>query len=121
VLHQLYLNAFALVFASLMGPDNLPPLEAMALGCPVVSAAFNGAREQMGDAALFFEALDAQEAATQVLKLTDPQLRKTLIANGQALAQTRSPDEYVRKVNTALDQFAKKRRLWGPSNSYRHL
>jgi glycosyltransferase involved in cell wall biosynthesis len=121
VLHQLYLNAFAMVFASLMGPDNLPPLEAMALGCPVVSAAFNGAREQLGDAALFFEALDAEEAAAQVLKLTDPQLRKTLIANGHALAQTRSPDEYVRKINTALDQFAKKRRLWGPANSYRHL
>ncbi len=44
VLHQLYLNAFAMVFASLMGPDNLPPLEAMAMGCPVICATFNGAR-----------------------------------------------------------------------------
>jgi glycosyltransferase involved in cell wall biosynthesis len=121
VLHQLYLNAFAMVFASLMGPDNLPPLEAMALGCPVVSAAFNGAREQLGEAALFFEPLEAQEAAAQVLRLADPQLRQMLISKGHALVQTRTPDEYVLKINSALDQFARKRRLWGPSNSYRHL
>jgi hypothetical protein len=36
-----------------------------------------------------------------------------------ALALTRSPDQYVPKINGALDQFARKRRLWGPSNSYR--
>jgi glycosyltransferase involved in cell wall biosynthesis len=121
VLHQLYLNAHAMVFASLMGPDNLPPLEAMALSCPVVCATSNGAREQLGDAALFFEGLDAQDAATQILKLADPQLRQTLIANGHALTQTRGPDEYVKRINSALDQFARKRRLWGPSNSYKHL
>jgi len=121
VLHQLYLNAFAMVFASLMGPDNLPPLEAMALGCPVVSAAFNGAREQMGEAALFFDGLDANDAANQVLKLTDAELKNRLIRNGHALVQTRNPDEYVKKINAVLDQFARKRRLWGPSNSYRHL
>ena len=121
VLHQLYLNAFAMVFASLMGPDNLPPLEAMALGCPVVSASFNGAHEQMGEAALLFDGLDANQAASQVLKLTDSELRNRLISNGRALVQSRSPDEYVKKINVALDQFARVRRLWSPCNSYRHL
>ena len=121
VLHQLYLNAFAMTFASLLGPDNLPPLEAMALGCPVVCAAFNGARAQLGEAALFFDGLDAQEAASQVLKLADSQLRDRLISNGRALVQTRTSDEYIRRINAALDRFARKRRLWGAGNSYRHL
>jgi glycosyltransferase involved in cell wall biosynthesis len=121
VLHQLYLNAYAMTFASLLGPDNLPPLEAMALGCPVISAAFNGAREQMGEAAVFFDGLDANDAASQVLKLADSQLRDKLISNGHSLVKARSADAYVTKINEALDQFAKKRRLWGPSNSYRHL
>ena len=120
VLHQLYLNAYAMTFASLLGPDNLPPLEAMALGCPVVCAAFNGAREQMGDAALFFEGLDANDAVARIAALSDPTLRTKLIANGQALVATRGPDVYVAKINQALDTFAKKRKLWGPSNSYRH-
>jgi glycosyltransferase involved in cell wall biosynthesis len=121
VLHQLYFNAFAMVFASLLGPDNLPPLEAMAVNCPVVSAAFNGAREQMGEAALFFEPLDAAEAASQIMKLADPQLRQSLVTHGHALVQTRTTDDYVKKINAALDQFSRKRRLWGPGNSYRHL
>jgi glycosyltransferase involved in cell wall biosynthesis len=120
VLHQLYLNAYAMTFASLLGPDNLPPLEAMALGCPVISAAFNGARAQMGDAALFFDGLDASDAVTQILALADSKLKERLIDNGHSLVQTRSPDVYVAKINQALDHFAKKRRLWGPSNSYRH-
>jgi len=121
VLHQLYLNAFAMVFASLLGPDNLPPLEAMAMGCPVVCATFNGAREQLGDAALFFEGLDAEEAAARIAQLSDPALRSSLIGKGRALADTRGPDEYVAGINQALDGFAKLRKLWGPANSYRHL
>jgi len=120
VLHQLYLNAYAMTFASMMGPDNLPPLESMALGCPVVSAAFNGAREQMGDAALFFDPLDANDAVAKIAALSDPNLRQQLIANGQELVKTRSPDVYVAKINQALDVFARKRKLWGSGNTYRH-
>ena len=44
---------------SLFGPENLPPLEAMALGCPVVAADVPGAREQLGDAALRVPPIDA--------------------------------------------------------------
>jgi glycosyltransferase involved in cell wall biosynthesis len=120
VLHQLYLNAYAMTFASLLGPDNLPPLEAMALGCPVVSAAFNGAREQMGDAALFFDGLDAKDAVARVLELRDAKLTERLISNGHALVATRGADVYVAKINQTLDHFAKKRKLWGPGNAYRH-
>jgi glycosyltransferase involved in cell wall biosynthesis len=120
VLHQLYLNAYAMTFASTLGPDNLPPLEAMALGCPVVSAAFNGAREQLGDAALLFDPLDANDAVAKIAVLSDPQLRQQLIANGHALVKTRSPEGYVARINQALDVFAKKRKLWSPGNAYRH-
>ncbi|MFM7620659.1 MAG: glycosyltransferase, partial [Alphaproteobacteria bacterium] len=33
---SLYQNAFALVYPSMFGPDNIHPLEAMALNCPVI-------------------------------------------------------------------------------------
>jgi glycosyltransferase involved in cell wall biosynthesis len=120
VLHQLYANAFAMVFASLLGPDNLPPLEAMALGCPVVCAAFDGAREQLAEAALFFDGLDAREAALQIAKLADERLRQELVGRGRILARSRSPDDYIRKINAALDSFVSRRRLWAPCNDYRH-
>lgn len=121
ILRQLYLNAFAMVFASLLGPDNLPPLEAMALGCPVVCADFDGAREQLGDAALFFDGLNAGEAVSRILELADAGPRERLIQAGRELAARRSPDDYVRQINASLDEFARKRRLWGAGNSYRHL
>jgi glycosyltransferase involved in cell wall biosynthesis len=119
VLHQLYANAFALLFGSLLGPDNLPPLEAMACGCPVVSAEFNGARDQMGEAALYFDGLDPVGAASSVLRLYDPATRARLVEAGRLLAQSRSQEAYVRKIVDALDGFARVRRLWGPGTSYR--
>jgi glycosyltransferase involved in cell wall biosynthesis len=119
-LYQLYRHAFAMVFGSVMGPDNLPPLEAMALDCPVVCAAFDGAREQLGEAALLFEPLDSQAAARAVLRLEDPGTRGRLITLGQQLVDSRSPGDYVSKINEVLDRFAVRRRLWGGGNSYRH-
>ena len=46
----LYTRAAALVFPSLFGPENFPPLEAFALECPVVAGRIPGAQEQTGEA-----------------------------------------------------------------------
>ena len=43
VIHQLYTHAFVHVFGSCIGPDNIPPLEAMVFDCPTVCAEFEGA------------------------------------------------------------------------------
>src|SRR5258708_331941 len=40
----LYQNALALTYVSFFGPENLPPLEAFALGCPVIAADVHGSR-----------------------------------------------------------------------------
>ncbi len=119
VLHQLYLNAFAMVFASLLGPDNIPPLEAMALGCPVVCANYAGARVQLEESALYFDGLDAHEAAAKVLRLYDVGERNRLLKHSASLIKARSEDEYFRKVGDALNRFARIRRLWGPCNSFK--
>lgn len=121
VLHQLYLSAAAMVFGSLMGPDNLPPLEAMAHGCPVVCANYNGAQEQLGDAALFFEGLDAEDAALQITRLADAELRALLVSRGRELVRSRNVDLYLERVMGILDGVARVRRLWAPCNAYRHL
>jgi len=121
VLQQLYLAAAAMVFGSLMGPDNLPPLEAMAHGCPVVCANFSGAQEQLGEAALFFECLDANHAASQIERLADPQLRARLVSRGRDLARSRNVDGYISRVMQILDGVGRVRRLWAPGNAYRHL
>jgi glycosyltransferase involved in cell wall biosynthesis len=42
----LYRHAQALVYLSHAGPETLPPLEAFALGCPVIASEVSGTREQ---------------------------------------------------------------------------
>jgi hypothetical protein len=75
----------------------------------------------LGEAALFFDGLNAEQAAARILELADTGLRQRLVQAGRALAALRTPDDYVRQINASLDEFAKKRRLWSGGNSYRHL
>lgn len=54
-INTFYRNATALVMASYFGPTNMPPIEAMELGCPVICSDLSGHREILGDAAIYFE------------------------------------------------------------------
>ena len=65
----LYQHAHALVYLSRFGPENLPPLEAFALGCPVVVADVPGAAEQVGDAGLVVDADDPSAVADAIQRV----------------------------------------------------
>jgi glycosyltransferase involved in cell wall biosynthesis len=54
-LNELYKECSLLVFPSLIGPDNLPPLEALTFGCKIAVADIPGAREQFGEFATYFD------------------------------------------------------------------
>lgn len=112
-LPALYGGAFALTFVSFFGPENLPPLEAFAVGCPVVSSEYAGAREQLGDAALFVAPTDPQQIAAVVRELEhDTSLRTTLIERGRERSSRWSGIDYVASVLTFFDRFAAVRRCW---------
>jgi len=51
----LYRKARAMMFPSFGGPTNIPPLEAMALGCPVAVSDNFAMPEQVGRAGLYFD------------------------------------------------------------------
>lgn len=55
VLYCMYKNATALVMASHFGPTNMPPIEAMEIGCPVACSDLIGHHEILGDAAVYFD------------------------------------------------------------------
>ena len=57
----LYRNAQGLIFPSFFGPTNIPPLEALACNLPMAISDLFGAREQMKDAALYFNPLSVDE------------------------------------------------------------
>jgi glycosyltransferase involved in cell wall biosynthesis len=109
----LYRNAQALVYLTYFGPENLPPLEAFALGCPVIASDVPGAREQLSDAALLVHPGDDQAVAEAIVRLLrDPALKAGLVERGRQRAQQWTAREYVNGVLDFCDRFAAVRRCW---------
>jgi glycosyltransferase involved in cell wall biosynthesis len=112
----LYRKAVALVFPSLFGPENFPPLEAFALGCPVIAADVAGAREQLGEAAILLDPTSPEDWSQAVVRLRqDADLRQSLIAKGRKRAQRNSPQDFTRELLALFDEFALYRRTWASS------
>jgi glycosyltransferase involved in cell wall biosynthesis len=110
----LYQNAFALAYVTYFGPENLPPLEAFALGCPVVASKVAGAEEQLADAAILVSPTSPKEIAEGIAHLANGNnLRADLIRKGKKIAQARAGSEFAKKLFTALDEFAPYRNTWG--------
>jgi glycosyltransferase involved in cell wall biosynthesis len=65
-LRELYRRASCLAFPSLYEGFGLPPLEAMASGCPVAAATSGSLPEVCGDAAIMFDPLDVPAMAAAV-------------------------------------------------------
>jgi len=116
----LYRNAYAMTFASFCGPDNLPPLEAMALECPVICAEFTGAHEQLSDCALFFDPRDENGIIAGVDALRDASARRELIAKGKELASRNTTVNYISQMLKVIDDFAPYRECWSAQEFYIH-
>jgi glycosyltransferase involved in cell wall biosynthesis len=67
-LASLYQRAACLVFPSLYEGFGLPPLEAMACGCPVAASNVSAIPEVCGDAAVLFDPTDPEAIAAGVLE-----------------------------------------------------
>ncbi len=70
-LASLYRRAACLVYPSLYEGFGLPPLEAMACGCPVAAADAGAIPETVGDAAVLFDPLDPEAMAEAILETDD--------------------------------------------------
>jgi len=110
---SLYRGATALAYASFSGPENLPPLEAFALGCSVVASDVPGAREQLGEAALYFDPASAESIARALGSvLTDDDGRRARVALGRARALAWTGAHYVQGVLGIIDRMSGQRRTW---------
>ena len=97
-------RASALVFPSLYEGFGLPPLEAMACGCPVAASNSGALPEVVGDAALLFDPLDPAAIAAAVLDLlADPLPWRE---RGLARAQLFSWDETARSTDAVYRELS---------------
>lgn len=98
-----YRAAKIFVFPSLYEGFGLPPLEAMASGCPVICSNASSLPEVCGDAALFIHPENTQEIAAAIEKLLhDEKLRAELIQKG--LVQTKK-FSWQKTAETTLKVF----------------
>jgi len=82
-LEILYQEARAYVFPSLYEGFGLPPLEAMARSCPVVSSDRSSLPEILGTAAMYFNPEDKNDMVEKIWRLlNDNELRNFLIVKG---------------------------------------
>lgn len=84
-LRRLYREAALLLFPSLYEGFGLPPLEAMASGCPVAASDAGSLPEVCGDAAVLFDAQDPEAIATAAAEA----MTRTTELQQRGLAQVR--------------------------------
>lgn len=98
-LRALYSLASVLAFPSFYEGFGLPPLEAMAVGTPVVASTGGALREVLGDAALFVEPNSADALCEALFSaITNESLRTTLIERGKMHAAKFTWDETAKKI-----------------------
>jgi glycosyltransferase involved in cell wall biosynthesis len=100
-LAHLYRKATCFVYPSLYEGFGLPPLEAMACGCPVVVSNVASLPEVCGDAAYYIDPYHVENIAEGISKVaTDKVLRQRLIQKGIERAKffswEKSAEEHLR-------------------------
>jgi glycosyltransferase involved in cell wall biosynthesis len=112
-LRALYQNAFVLCYISFLGPLNLPPLEAFALGCPVIAADMPGAKEQFEEAAILVNPADELQIARALQAVfSDNAKRQVLIHRGKIRADQFTGRDFAKGLLDLLDEFEPIRRCW---------
>lgn len=105
-LQQYVTHAEALVFPSLYEGFGLPPLEAMACGCPVIVSRIPPLQEVCGEAALYCDPHSPQDIAAQIQRLVDDRsLRTRLTASAKERATTFTWERCAAETAHTLEQL----------------
>ena len=101
---SLYREAFALIFPSLYEGFGMPPLEAMACGCPVITSNTSSLPEVCGDAVLYINPAEESSITAAMRALTnDNPFYKKLIVKGLLQAKKFSWNKTAQALKTLLD------------------
>lgn len=106
-LRKMYALAKVFVFPSLYEGFGIPPLEAMASGCPVVSSNVASLPEVIGDAGLLIDPHNALKMADAVIRLLgDEQVLNMMIGRGKIQAEKFSWKRSAEKVLEVFKSLA---------------
>lgn len=102
---DLYRSARGMIMPTFYGPTNIPPLEAMALKCPVAVSNIYAMPEQIGEAGLLFDPNSIDEIVSIMKKLwTNDALVKKLQELGYQKSKNWQQAHFNRKFLDILKQ-----------------
>tara|TARA_B110000014_G_scaffold261309_1_gene252757 strand:+ start:153 stop:1238 length:1086 start_codon:yes stop_codon:yes gene_type:complete len=105
-LYNLYLKAYCLVYPSSHEGLGLPPLEAMSLGCPVISSNHEAILEGVGNASALFDPFDIDEIKSQLEStLYSKEKIDELIKNGNLQAKKFSWEKCAKETLEVYKKF----------------
>jgi glycosyltransferase involved in cell wall biosynthesis len=105
---RLMSSALCFVFPSICEGFGIPVLEAMACGCPVITADNTSLPEVGGDAAIYINAFDTGQLAFEMERVVSSEsLRKNMIAKGSIQAKRFSWDKTAEQVENIYRMVAK--------------
>ena len=101
----LYRHATALVMPTYFGPTNIPPLEAMALGCPVIVSKKYAMGEQVGEAGMLCDP-DLPESIAECIEKVwcDEGLRKDMITKGYQQSRKWTIQDFKKRFIKILNE-----------------
>jgi glycosyltransferase involved in cell wall biosynthesis len=109
----LYKQAIALVMPTYFGPTNLPPLEAFKLNVPVVYSDIPGAKNQLGEAALYCDLSDPISCVENLYKIySDPLVKDKLVNDGRKVLSKLRDKDRIKVLSTILKSYNNKIKTW---------
>lgn len=101
-----YRNARALIFPSFFGPTNIPPLEAIACGCPMALSNIYAMPDQAQDASIYFDPLSLDSLSKSIeLLWTDDDLCSDLVLNGKRVHTLWNHEHFSQKIFDILESM----------------
>lgn len=105
ILKQYYVHADALVFPSFYEGFGLPPLEAMAVGCPVIVSNAASLPEVCGDAALYCDPYSPKDIADKIkLLIANPSLQEELRQKGLERAKLFTWEKCAKETMAVIEE-----------------
>jgi glycosyltransferase involved in cell wall biosynthesis len=103
ILEQYFAHATCLIFPSLYEGFGLPPLEAMAAKCPVISSNAGSMQEVCGNAVLYFDPHNPQQLAKKIqIVLSDHTVRDSLIMRGRSHVENFTWDHCINQTSKVI-------------------
>ena len=101
-MYSFYRRASLTCFVSFCGPTNIPPLEAMYTGCPLICSNVYGMKDQVKNGGVFINPNSYKDIHKKILMvLRNKSLRNQIIKNGFKIIRNNKKHNFLE----SLDQF----------------